>query len=505
MMGERRNGAGHEALLNDERLARALSRVGAAPLRVGNQLTLLKDGPDTYDDWLRAIAQAQRWVHLENYIFKADSTGRRFAEALIERAQAGVAVRVLYDWFGSLGVSPSFWRTMRQAGVDVRPFNPPTVGAPLDAVQRDHRKSICVDGDYGSLGGVCIADEWLMRSPDTGLPYRDTAVRVLGPAVHDLERAFARVWARTGSPLPPDEQPGQGDVAPVGDTSARVIIQEPGRMRMLRLLQLMTATVAQRLWIADAYFLAAPILREALMAAARDGVDVRILLPSTNDLVVVGALSRYGYRSLLEAGVRIWEYAGPMMHAKTTVADGWWSRVGSTNMNITGLLTNWELDIVAEDRRFGAAMEKMFEHDLASANEVRLTGARRQPRVQSAGFGRRAERRALRLARGRGSSASAALGGAGGAVLQAASSDALGRHERLVGAAIGGSLLAASVLSARFPRPVVWPLATLGAAFGGVTLVRALRGTDGTKRRRLRRARPQRWRNRRFGLGRARR
>ena len=451
-----------------ERIDRALARAGGATLRRDNELTLLRDGPATYDDWLAAIGQAERWVHLENYIFRADRIGRRFAETLADRAAAGVRVRVVYDWYGSLDTPPAFWRRLRAAGVDVRAANPLIDPTPLDVFQRDHRKLLAVDGAYASVGGVGIADAWLERAQDTGLPYRDTSVRILGPAVADVERAFAGVWDLSGSPLPSDERPRPEQIGPAGDEPARVIVQEPGRMRVLRVLQVLTAGVERRLWIADAYFLASGILRESLSAAARDGVDVRILLPSTNDLPIVGALSRYGYRPLLEAGVRIWEYGGPMMHAKTTVADGWWSRVGSTNLNVTGLLTNWEIDLVAEDRRFGAEMEAMFEDDLAQAHEVVLGGAKR-PRE------RPARHRARDLARGGGPQVASTVASVGGAALQAAAGDALGRREREVGAAIGAAVLGASLLAARFPRAVAWPLAALGATIGATTLRRAAR------------------------------
>ena len=461
----------------DKRLSRALTRVSGAPLRDGNTLTLLRDGPATYDDWLEAISAAQRWVHLENYIFKNDTIGQRFADALVERAAAGVRVRVLYDWYGSFDVPGSFWRKLRRAGVDVRSVNPLAAGAPLEVINRDHRKSLGVDGSYASLGGVCIADAWLARSPVTGLPYRDTAIRVAGPAVADLERAFASVWNRFGTPLPPDELPGrvQGDAS--SGAAARVIGEEPGRMRMLRVLQVVLAGVERRLWIADAYFLAIPILREALMAAASDGVDVRILLPSTNDLPLVGALSRYGYRPLLESGVRIWEYAGLMMHAKTTVADGWWSRVGSTNLNFTGLMTNWELDLVAEDRAFGAEMEDMYADDLDHAREIQL-GGRRHLRPRPERPESRAERTARRHSPHGSSQAGATVARVSAAALGAAGSDMLQKHERTVGAAIGASLLSFSIISARFPRLLAWPLSAAGILFGGITLVRAVRPNE---------------------------
>jgi cardiolipin synthase A/B len=212
------------------RLDRALARTSDAPLREGNRLELLKNGPHTYDDWVAAIASARRWVHLDNYIFQNDDTGQRFAGALAEKASAKVRVRVLYDWFGCMDVPRSFWRGFRDAGVEVRAVNPPTLGAPLGAIRRDHRKLLAVDGEYASTGGVCISDGWLVRSPETGLPYRDTAVSVLGPAVADVERAFAGVWDETGKPLPAEERPRAEDIPAAGEEPVRVVVQEPQRM-----------------------------------------------------------------------------------------------------------------------------------------------------------------------------------------------------------------------------------------------------------------------------------
>src|SRR5215212_3411587 len=179
---------------------RALARTSDAPLREGNRLVLLKNGPDTYEDWLAAIGRARRWVHLDNYIFENDEIGHRFVDALSAKAADGVRVRVLHDWFGCMDVPRSFWGGLREAGVEVRAVNPPTLGAPLGVIRRDHRKLLAVDGEYASTGGVCISDGWLVRSPETGLPYRDTAVSFFGPAVADVELAFAGVWDRTGEP-----------------------------------------------------------------------------------------------------------------------------------------------------------------------------------------------------------------------------------------------------------------------------------------------------------------
>src|SRR5215208_7246402 len=275
---------------------RALARTSDAPLREGNNLVLLKNGPDTYEDWLAAIVRARHWVHLDNYIFENDEIGHRFADALSAKAAEGVRVRVLHDWFGCLDVPRSFWRGLREAGVEVRAVNPPASGPPLGAIRRDHRKLLAVDGEYASTGGVCISDGWLVTSPETGLPYRDTAVGIRGPAGAEVERAFAGLWGVAGGSLNEDELPDPESIPQAGEEAARVVVQEPRRMRTLRMLQLLTAGVERRLWITDAYFLSMAILSQSLMSVARDGVDVRVLVPATNDLPWIGALSRTGYR-----------------------------------------------------------------------------------------------------------------------------------------------------------------------------------------------------------------
>jgi len=456
------------------RLDRALARTSDAPLREGNKLALLKNGPNTYDDWFAAISRAERWIHLDNYIFQDDTTGQRFAEALSAKAAEGVSVRVLYDWFGSADVSRSFWRGLRDAGVQVRAVNPPTLGAPLGVIRRDHRKLLAVDGEYASTGGVCISDGWLVTSPETGLPYRDTAVSVRGPAVADVERAFAGVWDATGKPLPDEERLRGEDIPATGEEPVRVIVQEPRRMRTLRLLELLCAGVERRLWVTDAYFLSIPILTQSLMAAARDGVDVRVLVPATNDLPLIGTLSRTGYRQFLEAGARIFEYGGPMIHAKTVVADGWWSKVGSTNLNVSSLTANWEIDLVAENPGFASKMEQLFEEDLADAREVRLIGTADRPKVRTERQIDATNRGARRGAVGSGLGSSATIVRVGSAALQKSGAP-LSTHEHALAATASGALLAVSLLGARFPRLVAWPLTAAGGLFGGLGVVRAAR------------------------------
>ena len=469
--------------LQREGLDRALARASDAPLREGNRLEILRNGPDTYEDWLAAIARAQHWVHLDNYIFKDDEVGERFAKALISKAEEGVSVRVLYDWFGCLDVRRSFWRRMREAGVEVMVVNPPTLGGPLGTIRRDHRKLLAVDGEYASTGGVCISQGWLVTSPETGLPYRDTAVGVRGPAVAEVERAFAGLWRVAGGSLPEAERPDPGSIPRAGEEAARVVVQEPRRMRTLRMLQLLTAGVQRRLWITDAYFLSMAILTQSLMSVARDGVDVRVLVPATNDLPWIGALSRTGYRQFLESGIRIFEYGGPMIHAKTLVADGWWSKVGSTNLNFASLVANWEIDLVAEDTGFATQMEKLFEEDLSNAREVLLAGTAAHPRVRPERPIQTSDREARRGVVGSGSGGSATVLRVGTTALQK-SGYPLETHEQALAAAASGALLGASVLSLRFPRLLAWPLAAAGAVYGGLGVLRAARSALSDRRQR---------------------
>lgn len=354
---------------------RAMERSSDAEQVRGNTARLLVDGTQAFPAWLGAIQAARDWVHLENYILRDDRTGRIFREALCDRARDGVKVRVLYDWMGCWATPRRYFKPLRDAGVEVRAFAPPRAGNPLAFARRDHRKVVAVDGVYGSVAGMCIGDEWA-GDPERGIPaWRDTGAEFRGPVAAALDVAFSRTWALTGRPLPPDEVPDPALAKPVGDVSVRVVEGEPVKSRIYRLQQFLSLAVEQRLWMTDPYFLVPPAMAEALASAARDGVDVRVLVPAFNNWPIVGGMSRAGYRPLLEAGVRIFEWEGPMIHAKTAVADGIWTRVGSSNQNLASLVGNWELDVAVTDRHFAKAMEELFEADMAGAVEIGLRSA----------------------------------------------------------------------------------------------------------------------------------
>jgi cardiolipin synthase len=346
----------------------ALNRAAGGRPIPGNVVDLLVDGPDSYARMLDLIASARRWIHFDNYIIRSDAAGRRFADALAARAREGVRVRVLYDWLGSWRTSRAYWRALRRAGVEVRAFNPPR---PLDLVgnfSRNHRKLVVADGARAVMGGLCIGCEWTGETTPGGHPWRDTAVEIRGPAAAALDQAFATTWTIAGGVLEADSQ--IGSVPPVGHAAVRVIAGEPGRERAYRLIELLAAGSVERLWITDAYLVAPTRLLQALRDAARDGVDVRLLVPSTSDVPLVRNLTRIGYRDLLRAGVRIFEWSGPMLHAKTIVVDGRWARIGSSNLNPSSLLGNYELDVLVEDPGLAAALEGHFRRDVARSREV---------------------------------------------------------------------------------------------------------------------------------------
>ena len=443
------------------------SRVaGAAPIE-GNALRLLRNGEENYPAWLAAIAAARHSIHFENYIFASDAVGRDFRDALAAKAREGVAVRVLYDWMGCLSKTrPGFFRPLRAAGAEVRVFNRPRLDSPFGWLSRNHRKSITVDAEVGFVSGLCVGKVWVGDPARRVAAWRDTGVEIRGPAVADLEAAFAQSWAYAGGgPIP--QAPIQD--TPAGDISLRVIGSRPNTMGLYRFDQLIAALARHSLWLTDAYFVGTTAYVQALIDAARDGVDVRLLVPGASDVAIAKALSRAGYRPLLEAGVRVFEWNGPMLHAKTAVADGRWGRIGSSNLNIASWAGNWELDVAVEDADFAAEMERMFELDLEGATEIVLFPEGKVhaavPRIRSG--------RPRRGSPGRLAAGAAGFGSAVGAAIT--NHRALGPAEAKVMAAGGIILLAVAVAAMVAPRLLTVPIAILAAWVATTLLIRAAR------------------------------
>ncbi len=453
----------------------ALSRAAGAPLVAGNRVALLRDATENYPAWLEAIGRARRSITLESYILADDAVGNRFADAMGAAAARGVRVRVLQDWLGARGeASGRFWARLRLAGVEVRWFNPFRFEAPLAWLRRNHRKSLVVDGRIGFVTGLCIAARWA-GDAGRGIPaWRDTGVEIEGPAVADLANAFARTWGEAGPP-DPEALLRREEIAAAGDVSLRVVATEPATAGILRLDNLIAALSRRTLWLTDAYFIGLPSFVQALRAAAMDGVDVRLLVPGSSDLGIVKRLGAAGYRPLLASGIRVFEWNGPMLHAKTAVADGRWARVGSTNLNVASWMGNWELDVAVEDAGFARQMEETYQADLANSTEVLLGLPARRPtggRPSAAGSNRAREGSAVATAGAIrvGNTVTAALGGH--RVLRPAEASLL--------IAGGVALLAVATLAVFFHWILVVPV-VFAAAWLGITLI-----LDGVKLRRSR-------------------
>ncbi len=456
----------------------AFSRTAGAPLVGGNAIHLLRDAEENYPAWLAAIGSAERSVLFENYIVHDDAVGNQFADALIDRARQGVRVRFIYDWLGCLRTaSRGYWTRLREAGVEVRAFNPPRWEAPLGWISRNHRKSLSVDDRVAYVSGLCVGQVWA-GDPGRGTgAWRDTGVEVRGPAVADVVHAFARAWAEAGAPIPADELPLREAIAPAGQAALRVLATTPSVAGVYRLDQMIAALARESLWLTDAYFVGTSSYVQALRQAAMDGVDVRLLVPGASDIPLLSAVSRGGYRSLLEAGVRVYEWNGPMLHAKSAVTDGRWARVGSSNLNIASWMGNWELDIAAEDAAFAEEMEETYLADLERATEIVLVEHNRVRRVD-APVRRRLRRRPAgsgvpRRPRASGSAGQLAagamrVGNTFGAVI--ANRRVLGSAEAKTMASAGALLGVVALVAALWPRLLAWPLAAL-AGWSAVALL----------------------------------
>jgi len=458
-----------------------IERAAGAPTICGNEIRLQFEGSNTFAAWLEAIERAEKFVYFENYLLRDDVVGQEFREALVDKARQGVPVYLIHDWLGCWATPGAYWRPFRKAGVHVRAFNPPAIrlGDPFGALQRDHRKLVVVDGEIAYVGGLCVGVEW--AGTPTAAPWRDTGVEIKGPAARAAALAFERIWSQIDEPL---ELAGVTTVVPdEGGTPVWLIEGEPGRARVYRTVHLTASRAVESIWITDAYFVAPRPLAEALAAAAQQGVDVRILVPAHNNWPIVGSVSRGGYRFLLESGVRIFEWQGQMMHAKTSVVDGSWCRVGSSNLNSASLMGNWELDVGVLDTGLGRQLAGLFLADLASSVEIVLPGRTavqpgavlhgegmsREPLDPAGTLPQRLEHQIRRLGQTPGRLTLASIVRAReafGAAL--AGNRPLGREDRTVLGLVSVGLLLVAVVAALVPALVGWAV-VLGAGWLGLT------------------------------------
>ncbi len=449
----------------------SFERVTAAKLIHGNGLRLLIDAAENYPAWMEAIEAAEKYIYFESYIIHGDEQGQLFADALIRKAGEGVDVKLIYDWLGGFGKTPRrFWRKLRDNGIEVRCYNPPNLLDPLGFFSRDHRKTMVVDGEIAFVSGLCVGQDWV-GYPDRGVaPWRDTGVVLTGPAVAEVEAGFAEVWATMGDPIDKRLLALIGSIAPAGETSLRVVRSVPGTANVYRTDQLLAIAARETMWITDAYFVGVPSYLQNLKDCARDGVDVRILVPQSTDIGLIRDTTRSTYRPLLEAGVRVFEWNGPMMHAKTAVFDGRFSRVGSTNLNIASWFGNYELDVLVEDTDFARQMQEMFLRDMENSTEIVLSHPIKVPR--------RSRRGKMRGRKGGGSvrkATASALNAATSIGTALAKQAPLGAAEARLLTIAGLALLGLAVLLVLFPRGASTPFVVLLLLLAIPTLAKAVK------------------------------
>ncbi len=462
----------------------AFARAAGAAASDDNAVRLLLDAAENFPAWLDAIDKAEHYILFESYLFLDDPVGRKFAEALKAKAKAGLRVCVVVDWLGSVGGN-LLWAPLRAAGVELQVFNSPRFDSPLAWLSRDHRKSIVVDGEVGFVSGLCIDAAWEGDPAKRLEPWRDTGVEIRGPAVAELEQAFAQIWAacdegpESSLPVPTVER------APQGNVRVHVVAGVPGAAGIYRLDLLLASVARKALWLTDAYFVGTSAYTQALRAAAADGVDVRLLVPGASDIPALSPLSRAGYRPLLEAGVRVFEWNGTMLHAKTAVADGTWARVGSTNLNLASWMSNYELDVAIEDAAFAQAMAAQYEKDIDHATEILLTTHNRVRRTEARATaakeaGEQVAKRAPSGSAGRAAAGAVSVGSALGAALT---------NRRTLGPAEAGLLGTMALLvfgiaavAALWPRAIAWPLAIIGAWLAISWLLKSLSLLRGARR-----------------------
>jgi cardiolipin synthase len=370
---------GEETSIFDRHLALE-GEIAGSPLVVGNRVTLLKDGPATYAAMFAAIAGARDHVHMETYIIEDDEVGARFAAALIGARARGVRVSLIYDAVGSVGTPGSFFRRLGDAGVEVLSFNT------VNPNHRDHRKILIVDGRIAFVGGVNISSVYSAgssRRPSaaaTGPHWRDTHLRIEGPVVAEFQKLFVATWEKQGGP-PLAARVAFPQQASPGSEVVRAIASSPDEPYSLVYATLMSAIASAEtgVYLTNAYFVPDPQLLQALMDAARRGVDVKLVLPARTDSWLVFHAGRSRFEDLLEAGVKIYARRDAMLHAKTAVVDGVWSTVGSSNLDWRSFLHNEEVMAIVVGQEFGAQMQAMFEVDVAASEAITLEGWRQRP------------------------------------------------------------------------------------------------------------------------------
>ncbi len=369
-----------------EGLSFALFQSVGLTLEPSNEVELVENGA-VWDALEKEIAAAKHSVHVLTFIWRDGQPSDRLIAALEKKTKEGVACRVVVDPFGSIGFDAKVRRRLSDAGCDARVFRSLDLGP--RTLQRNHRKLAIIDGKVAFTGGFCIYKNWL----GDGLKvdeWRDTNVRIEGPAVRQMQLAFSENWQEAGGALLPPEAFPEPDALRTGGPAKAAFVMSSTTASLSdaeRLLLLAIASAKQRLWISNAYFVPSTAIGDMLLEKVKEGVDVRVLAPGGrgHDQPAVLAAQRGVYARLLEGGVKIYEYQPTMMHAKTLVVDDRLSVVGSINMDPLSLKVLEEGSLLIDDPGLARALSRSFERDVGHALEIRWEWWRKRSLVERLG------------------------------------------------------------------------------------------------------------------------
>ncbi len=372
-----------------ERHNAVVESVTESPLTKGNKVTLLIDGQAAYAAMFKAIQKAKDHINLETFIIEDDEPGRKFADLLLQKQAEGVQVNLIFDSVGSFSTPAPFFQRLRDKGIQVVEFNPVN---PLKAhghwllEHLDHRKILIVDGKVAITGGINISKVYSStpfrsdQDKKAPLPWRDTDVQIEGPVVAEFQKLFLDTWHKQKGPKL-SERNYFPDLKEAGNALVRVVGSTPGQSNRIIFIVYMSAiTFAEHsVHLTNAYFIPDDQILDAFTDAARRGVDVKIILPSTSDSRIALSAARYNYSELLKAGVKVYERRNALLHAKTAVIDGVWATVGSTNMDFWSLLSDDEVNAVILSHEFAIEMEKMFARDLEESDQIQWDEWKKRP------------------------------------------------------------------------------------------------------------------------------
>lgn len=375
----------HEYGLRDPQYQRALGVMLGQPITSGNRFAALYNGDSIFPPMLAAIRSARQSITFETYIYWSGDIGKQFADALSERARAGVPVHVLLDWVGSSKVDKDFLKEMEAAGVQIRKFHKPSWYDLARMNNRTHRKILVVDGKVGFTGGVGIAPAWTGNAQDAE-HWRDSHFMAEGPVVAQMQAVFMENWIKVSGDVLHDARYFP-PIDSAGDGRAQMFSSSPsGGSESVYLMYLMSIAAAERtIDLSSAYFVPDDLTVAALVAAMKRGVRLRIITPGPIiDSQTVRGASRAAWGPLLAAGAQISEYQPTMFHCKVFTVDGLLVSVGSTNFDNRSFRLNDEANLNIYDEDFAAAQEKQFEADLRQSKQLTLQEWQNRPLIEKA-------------------------------------------------------------------------------------------------------------------------